>query len=135
MRPIKLGKNLFLASLRHTDAPVRHQHLSGIRLALEPDLDLLTIPAILLGVGEQIHDHLRQRVPIAFHQNRPIRGFTFELIFIRLEMRPERLARLPHQRGQITFLKGVLLFASLQPREIQDVIDQSRQPRRFVRNR
>src|SRR5256885_10794783 len=54
------------AAFRHAHAAVAHAQSASRQF----DLNVLLIPRILLGIREQVYQHLRKRVAVALHENR-----------------------------------------------------------------
>ena len=90
MRAIKLLENFCAATVGHAHAAVYHFHFDVRQRAvarLHAQRDFFLFVRIFFGIGEQVHDHLRDGIAIRINRQRLFRQLTGEAEAICFEMR------------------------------------------------
>ena len=124
MRAEKLLENLFLAGCRHAEATVEHAQLGAVAIRRQFNFDLLALAGILLAVGEQVDEHLGQRVAVAANRDGDGGKHRLEREARGLQVRAVGFNGLARERRQIARNKIVFLLASLDAREVEDIVDE-----------
>ena len=133
----ELFEDLLFATVRNPNAAVQDVDLDiGQRRCFLSHIngDFLGVVRILLRVGKQIHDHLRQGISIPVHPNGRCRQVALDLKSIRLELWTITLDRVSDDLGDIALLELVLFLAAIDTGKIEDIVDKPREPGRLGRD-
>ena len=126
--PVKLLEDFLFAALRHAKPAVKHAHFhvrQRLGLATRFHAHGLPIVGVFLGVRQEVHNDLSQRVAVAIDEQRRPGHIAFELESVRFEVRAIGLHRFLHDTLQVALCEIVFLFAPFDAREVEHVIDQA----------